>query len=431
MRLIKNEIKKIMKSRKNRILLLVLMLFLIAINIYYREKQSNYIEELEEELTVDYNSAQKRLDIATSILSWFDKMEGDESYKDLLINKYGSLEEAEKNRILLETEQNRNQKEISYISILLQLQKQFLSNSRMTEIEKDDISEEVLKYKIRRINNIIEADNEGVVPETALKLRKITMDDILMKSLYYNYLADNEIKYEINPYTNTGVFSVSKLFENYSMFFIFLIFTFISIDLFLSEVEEGSYKIAYIQPYERSKIFFSKIIAIIVLLLLFLLMMVSINLVVNTILVGLGDFSEPVVISENIGKITFNKENIEFKIVQIGKYILLSAVLFVTVIFFSIGLISFLSIFTDSTTKTIGIVAALILLSLMLRKFVIPNSLIHLLTPFSYIFTQDVLIQKYNSSLVLGALLNLVLGIILLGISLYKFTKKDFLGSKV
>lgn len=427
--LIKIEMKKLLKSRKNKILLLVLILFLISINIYYREKQRNYIKELEEELTIDYNSAQIRLNKVSSILFWFESE--DESYKELLKRKYGSLEKSEENRVILQTEQDRNKRELSYANVLLQLQKQLMSSNRRTSINEDEVLKEILDYRIRRTNNIIEADKEGVVPETALKLRKITMDDIRIKSLYYNYLADNNIKYNINPYTNTGIFSVSKLLDNYSIFFIFVIFTLMSIDLFLSEVEEGSYKIAYTQPYGRQEIFFSRVIAMTLFLIILLSLMLIINLVVNTILNSLGDFSEPVVVSENIGRITLNKENIEFKIIPIGKNILLSAGLFLAVIFFNIGLISILSTFTDSASQTIGIEVSLVMLSLLFRKFVLPSSIIHGLSPFNYIFTQDVLIQRYNSSLILGVLLNLGLGIILLIISSRGFIKKDFLGSKI
>lgn len=166
-------------------------------------------------------------------------------------------------------------------------------------------------------------------------------------------------------------------------------------------------------------------------LIVVLLLMVGINLLVNTILNSLGDFSEPVVVSENIGKITLNRDNVEFKIISIGKNILLSMGLFLAVTFFNIGFISVLSTYTDSVSKTIGIEVLLILLSLLLRKFVLPNSITHLLTPFSYIFAQDVLVQRYNTSYILGILIGLVVSAILLFISYKKFENKDFLGSKV
>ena len=145
----------------------------------------------------------------------------------------------------------------------------------------------------------------------------------------------------------------------------------------------------------------------------------------------MGDFKEPIAVSENIGRLSINKENTDFEIIPTGKYIFLSIILFLAVIFFNIIFISFLSVFTDSLTKTMGIEILMIILALLFRKFVSPNSTIHGITPFSYIFTEDVLINRYNTNYIFGILLNLSLSGILLFISYKKFRNKDFLGSRV
>ena len=129
------------------------------------------------------------------------------------------------------------------------------------------------------------------------------MDDIKRKNLYYNYLKENNIKYNPNPYTNTGIFSIATLLDNNMLFLIFIIFTFLTIDLFLLEVEDGSYKIIYTQPYERGKIFLSKIISTILIMTLILIIILGVNFLVNTILNETGDFREPIAVSENINKL--------------------------------------------------------------------------------------------------------------------------------
>lgn len=295
---------------------------------------------------------------------------------------------------------------------------------------EDEALEKLLDLKIERINNIVEADKEKLVPESTLKLRKITMDDIRRKSVFYNYLADNDLSYDVNPYTSTGVLSIAKLLENNVILLIFIIFIFLSMDMFLSEVEEGSYKTAYTQPYERRKIFFSKVIGMVLFITLVFLIVLSLNFIINTILNGIGDFKEPLSVTENINKICLNNKNIEFKIISIGKSIILSIILFLAVVFCNIGFISLLSLFTDSTVRTMGIEISLLILFLLLRKFVLSNNLIHALSPLSYIFTQDVLTEKYNTNFNFGILLNLALTGIFLFISYRKFNSKDFLGSR-
>lgn len=428
-RLIRAEIIKLLKARKNKILLLALVLLILMTNIYYRYKQNIYMDELEKETTISYNSAQMRINNVMTELARFDSEE--ETDKMILIRDYGSIEKAEAKRGLLEIELERNKKESSYVQSLMLLEKQLVTGRGITIEDENDMLRQILNLKIRRTNNIIEADKEGVVPESALKLRKITMDDIRRKNTYYNYLYDNDIMYSINPYTNTGVFSISKLMENSTILFIFLILTFISIDLFLSEVDEGSYKVVYIQPYDRSKIFFSKILAIILFIILILVIILSINFIANTILNGSGDFSEPIAVTRNINKISLNNENIEFKIISIGNNILLSILLFLIVVFFNIVFISTLSIFTDSTIKTVGIELILIILSLLLREFLSPDSIVHSIFPYSYIFVQDVLIQRFKTNYILGILLDIGLSAALMFVGHKKFIKKDFLGSKV
>ena len=120
--LIKNETKRIFKSRKNRIFLIVLILSILLVNIYYREKYKNFMEELEKETTISNDSAQVRIRKALVELSRFEKEEIDE---ELLVKEYGSIEKAEKARELLEIEIQRNKQEATYSQIpliLLQLQ---------------------------------------------------------------------------------------------------------------------------------------------------------------------------------------------------------------------------------------------------------------------------------------------------------------------
>lgn len=276
----------------------------------------------------------------------------------------------------------------------------------------------------------MEADKEGVLTEKAIKLMGITRNDIGRKSLYYNYLDDNNLKYSINPYSNTGIFSLAKLFENNIVLILFLIFTFISADLILSEVGEGSYKIAYTQSYERGKIYFSKIIAMILSLTLVLLILLLINFTVNTIANGTGDFKEPFVVSKNISNLSLDNENMEFKVISTGKSVLLNILLLISVIFFNIAFISTLSVFTDSITKTIGIEAAFIIFSLLLREFLSTASIVHAIFPYSYIFVQDVIIQRFKTNYNLGILLNIGLAAALAFVGYKKFIKKDFIGSK-
>lgn len=107
-------------------------------------------------------------------------------------------------------ELDRNRRESSYVNILLSTQKQHMSRSgRMVLDDEEKFQREVPNYKLRRINNILEADKEGAVPKVALRPKDMTMDDIHMKKVYYDYLIDNN----------------------------FILFTFISIDILCQKID--------------------------------------------------------------------------------------------------------------------------------------------------------------------------------------------------
>ena len=120
--LIKSEIKKVFKSRKNKILLIALILSVLLVNIYYIGKHRSFVEELEKETTISKNSAQIRISKALTEISRFESE--DEATKQLLQKEYGSLEKIEEAKELLEIEVQRNKKESSYVQIPFILQKQ-------------------------------------------------------------------------------------------------------------------------------------------------------------------------------------------------------------------------------------------------------------------------------------------------------------------
>ena len=76
-----------------------------------------------------------------------------------------------------------------------------------------------------------------------------------------------------------------------------------------------------------------------------------------------------------------------------------------------------------------GIEIIMIILSLLFRKFISPNSIIHRITPFSYIFTEEVLIDRYNANYIFGILLNLMQNERILKESFDTFLYKEEIGN--
>lgn len=409
--LIKSEIIKFFRNRKNRILLLVLIVFLISSNIFYKVKEKNYPEYYFNERETSINIAKNRL---SDIQGELELYEIDDN-----------LTEKEVEKLLIEKKKQENE----YLHETMLQNIVAIKKGKMFFVE-DEVKKIFLPYTIKRLENIIEAYKEGVIPPETLNVRKITMDEIKRRKVYYDYLNDNNIEASINPYTNTGVNSIYGLLENNMVFIMFIIFTFLTMDIFLSEVEEDSYKLLYIQPFERKWIFYSKIISMTIIIAFIFLLLLGVNFIVNSIINGIGNLSYPFAASRNIKRISLNNKPTDFIIITIRTNIIMSLLLIFTVLFFNIILISFLSVYTDSTTKTVGIVLILIMITLLLREFFPPDIIAQSFIPFTYIFTQDILIGKINVNYIIGIILNISLSLILLIASSQKFIRKDFLGSK-
>lgn len=121
-KLIRIEIYKLFKLKKNRGLLIILLILILAVNIYYDEMYKNYIYELEKETSISYNSAQIRVNKAKTELHRLDSEE--EIIKLALEKEYGTLEKAETMRAVFEKEIERNMKESNYAKAVMVAEKE-------------------------------------------------------------------------------------------------------------------------------------------------------------------------------------------------------------------------------------------------------------------------------------------------------------------
>lgn len=342
--------------------------------------------------------------------------------KDLLEKNMIELEEKHK---LLNNEANKTNMINSLLNDLIKA----LEGKRALFTQEEQ-KQMYLRYSIDLMSNNIEAYEKGYLPRELLELRKTSINEFKRELFRLTYLQENNIDYNINPHTNTGINSISKIFQNNIILIIFVIMGFMIVDVFLSEVGEGSYKLLYTQPYKRKNIFFGKIISVFLILTSLFIAILVIQFLVGTLSNGIGDINSPYTVIENLMRLSISENNIRFKMIPEIKAIGLSIILLILTIMLNISIISLLSVYTDSISKTIGAEIVLIFMTVLIRNFIFEEQSIHGLNPFSYIFTQDVLTGRINSSYLLGIILNIGL-IVLCGLLSYmKFNRKDFLGDK-
>ena len=377
-------------------------------------------------MTQSYNIAQAQVKQIGYQLEYIQEQLQNENIngerKDLLEKNMIELEEKHK---LLNNEANKTNMINSLLNDLIKA----LEGKRALFTQEEQ-KQMYLRYSIDLMSNNIEAYEKGYLPRELLELRKTSINEFKRELFRLTYLQENNIDYNINPHTNTGINSISKIFQNNIILIISVIMGFMIVDVFLSEVGEGSYKLLYTQPYKRKNIFFGKIISVFLILTSLFIAILVIQFLVGTLSNGIGDINSPYTVIENLMRLSISENNIRFKMIPEIKAIGLSIILLILTIMLNISIISLLSVYTDSISKTIGAEIVLIFMTVLIRNFIFEEQSIHGLNPFSYIFTQDVLTGRINSSYLLGIILNIGL-IVLCGLLSYiKFNRKDFLGDK-
>ena len=187
---------------------------------------------------------------------------------------------------------------------------------------------------------------------------------------------------------------------------------------------------AYTQPVTRKQIYLGKLTTVMVISLLLLLFGILLNFIIINIIFELGNMNYPFFTMESIKTITFSGGFGEYMVLPLWKYFILGLILLFPIILFTIAFIMFISIFTDSSSKTLAFPIMLLVLAFIFNNFVGKQSIVNLIYPYSYLFIKDSIELNNRSNYLFGILLNSILSIGLFSISYYKFINKDFLGAK-
>lgn len=277
-------------------------------------------------------------------------------------------------------------------------------------------------------DNIRKGIKDKIVKEEFLTNKNLTMEDINKKTYINKYILENEIQPVINPYTMTGANLLVMFLEGNNLIILIFLIGMLAADIYLSEIEEGSYKLFYTQPVKRRQIYIGKLTTIIVISLLLMILGITLNFIAVNIIFEVGDINYPFVTMGSIRIISFNGGYGEYIILPLWKYFIMGLILLLPIIFFTIALIMFISIFTDSSTRTLGFSIILLGLAFTFNNFVSKESIINLIYPYSYLFVKDVIELNNRSNYLFGFLLNLLLSTGLFVLSYFKFVSKDFLG---
>ena len=345
MKLVKNELYKILHKRSTKIFLVIAIMFVILINVIYRYSDDllifsttyyedydmalNYVSDYEnnsigdKELYNYYKSFIDTYDLANNFdsNSWqYQKYM--EDYWSLLqdyyrvqdegldtTNLFNELEELKTNiendnwEYFVQKDINNINENIEYIKNTLN--DPSLNNNEKLNYEKElFVLEEQVKlneYRLEKeveygddyLNNAINAINSSLYGMAEYKYSNDTDSTETVKSYYENwYILDEEVDTN-NANTLRSVFI--NFFSEYS--FLILIFSImIAGGIVSDEFNKGTIKSLLIVPHKRSKILFAKYISIIIMILLIIGVLIVSELLIGGILMGFSSLSIPVVV---------------------------------------------------------------------------------------------------------------------------------------
>ncbi len=305
--IVKFEIKKFFKNKKN-IISIIIYIFLIVAFIGY----SSFIESLLKTSEIDIHK---------------------ENYLNSKKN-YNTLKE------ILEDLKNKNE----------------LSNDKSYNKQIEELSKEIdlyNEYYLTYEELIKSYEEKNIDKYLKLNLKRYELDMEFIKLGYDGYNKD-DIESEINLYTKLIELKTIPIDVNWSlkglnfiknifMYFNFIIVIFTIIlfsDLFSGESKNKTYKILLNQPISKSKIYFGKIIGGSISTLISILMPLIIFFGILSIFKGSGHFQYPIkIISDN-----------SYNVVSMGMLILKFLILIIALIIFTISLTAIFSIVFDSIT---------------------------------------------------------------------------------
>ena len=400
-KIIKNEFYKFFKSRKNIIIVIMFFVYLLGINFYNLQEYKVHIKET----TQIYSNRRMQ---AEGILG-----------QSILL--------LEKNEKLTSEEKEKLKREIEFYTV---------ERNKLLVIAQtysEDIPEKyrhILIAENDRYNNILNGIDDGVIAEDFLRDKRLTIEEMNKQMHFNKYIMDNEIEPMLNPYTMTGANSLAMFLDGNNLIILIFLIALLSVDIYLSEIEEGSYKLSYTQPFMRKSLFLGKIITIGIISLLLIVLGVVLNFIIVSIFYGIGNMNYPFITNESISSISFSASHGEYIILPLWKYIIMGFGLLLPILLFTISLIICISIFSDSSTKTLGFSIMLLVLAFIFNNFLSDQSIVNLIYPYCYLFVRNVIEVNNQSNYLFGILLNGLMAIVLFIMSYNKFVHKDYLGAK-
>lgn len=259
--IIKFELKKFIKDKKN----IVFMILLLILSFTIIKEDKSFLKSEMEYLPIEVEQYNKQLEYYNKSLKDLqnDDFKDEKKIKD--IKRYKKL--------ILEYTENRNIAITSLKSLKEKSYKQYYKNQIRNNEKEIEFLNDPSSFTLIKRNQGIEQGNNNIEK--------------------YKILLDKDIKLIDENTTNEGLNFTRRLLNEKFVLIIVVFILLISSPIFSSEVENKTYKLVYTQSLSKSKIFLGKFISILLINITVIFTVVFIDFLYMSVKNGVGDLRYP------------------------------------------------------------------------------------------------------------------------------------------
>jgi len=406
MKAIKFELRKNIKSKKNKLLCLgfIIYVMVFTVSLVYKEKEYDKNQHTICEFNlIEYGSI---ISMNTVKLKGVD--ESSELYKKL------------------QAESNFYQSQ--YSSDML-VNRVFLKKMKG---HKCSLKEEINFTKAfkMRYSSMKDAFENGVIDAEYLEKKGLSIDQVNREIEYIDNLLQSNTPIIINPYTLNGANFLKNFFTASNLIVVLIFILLFTIDCYALELREDSYKTLYTSPIKRKTILLSKILASYMLVCFILLMVLAIAFVIIYVIFGWGKLLYPLSINEGVTNLNPIITNMNQEYIKLYKLIIVDFINFMVLVLFVIVFSISLSVRSNSEMLGFGVLLTILMLSYITHSIDAFMNVNRLFNPVSYIFYEDLMSSQLKVNYSYGILLQLLLSTLIIVLTTFKFKSKDLVGIK-
>lgn len=383
---LKWELKRYLKNRKNQFVFLMILLYILVMTGHHHIQSKTYLDE---QGTHHLSKSKYHTSVSYILTNILKDMDSQSAEYDALFKRVSYTQNAG-------------------------LQELTIGKLYSGGQEKDFRAINTSQNNIYAL--MLAAYESDVITDDDLIFENLRIDEIQAKHRYTEVLKDYEGDLYLNAYSIDGANAIRLLFSGKHLYALTLLILFSFVDMFTQDLEDGSYKLIYVMPLKRRRVIVAKTLVAVLSTLALIVIILAIYLAIAITIGGVGDFQYPVYAAV-----------IEASTLPIATYMVIGTVFWMLV---SVSMVTFLlwvSIRMRRPNVSMAVLTTIYASLALLTYFVNQESVLQRWMPFNYLFFGQVMDGFFNMSVTYGLSVNGLMILLSLALAFKTIEKVDLI----